>query len=411
MIDIVECIHSGKEAGYSSIALSRVAMQRKQDDIAQQLKLSLQAKINKKESLLSLAVDELTDINDSALLLIFVRSFSSSFDLCKNFLSMETLATHTRGEDIFIGVKNACIRSGLDLKYLRGICTDGAPATTGNQQGFVTRFLDYVSNEYDNKKLINLYSIIHQEALCAKSIAFITILKDVNCNILFFRANALHHPQFREISCSSETSAEDILYHSAVRWLSIGENSCRVLQMRKEIVEYYSTKNKECPLLDKDFLISLGFLVNFLTQVNFLNQSLQGKATTVCFVCKKVQHFCDKCCLLKGHLHQRNFFHFPQMKALIDSKEIQVDDIPIILFSSVFDGVLQEFSNRFRDFEKISDTTRLVAYAHVVETETAPLNLQMELVELKKDEQFVKKFKDEEDLLDTWKEAVKYRNL
>ena len=58
LMDVVECIHSGKETDYSSIALSRVTMQRRQDDIAQQLKLSLQAKMNKKESLLSLAVDE-----------------------------------------------------------------------------------------------------------------------------------------------------------------------------------------------------------------------------------------------------------------------------------------------------------------------------------------------------------------
>ena len=63
------------------------------------------------------------------------------------------------------------------------------------------------------------------------------------------------------------------------------------------------------------------------------------------------------------------------MKALIHCKEIEVDDIPIILFSSLFDGVLQEFSNSFEDFERISDTTRLVAYPHLVETETAPLNL------------------------------------
>ena len=155
--------------------------------------------------------------------------------------------------------------------------------------------------------------------------------------------------------------------------------------------------------------MSLGFLVGFLTQVNFLNQSLQGKAPTVCLVYKKAQDFRDKCRLLKSHLHQRNFFHLLQMKALIDSKEIQVDDFPIILFSSVFDGVLQEFSNRFQDFERISDTTRLVAYPHLIET--APLNLQMELVELKNDKQFVKKFKDEEDLLDTWRGAVKYPNL
>ena len=187
-------------------------------------------------------------------------------------------------KDIFIAVKNAYIRSGLDLKYLWSICRDGAPATTGNQRGFVTRFSDYVYNEYDSKELINLHCIIHQEALCAKSVALNTILKDVNRITLFIRANALHHRQFREVLCSSETSAEDILYHFAVRWLSIGETSRRILQLRKEIPEYYSTKNKECPLLDKDLLMSLGFLVDFLTQVNFLNRSLLGKPTTVCLV-------------------------------------------------------------------------------------------------------------------------------
>ena len=123
---------------------------------------------------------------------------------------METLATRTRGKDVFIAVKNAYIHSGLDLKYLRGICTDGAPAMTSNQQGFVTRFSDYVSNKYQNKELISLHCIILQEAICAKSVALNTILKVVNLIILFICANALHHRQFQEILCSSETSAEDI---------------------------------------------------------------------------------------------------------------------------------------------------------------------------------------------------------
>ena len=83
-----------------------------------------------------------------------------------------------------------------------------------------------------------------------------------------------------------------------------------------------------------------------------------------------------------------------------------------MIFQSFFSqAFLQKFSDRFQDFERIFDTTRLVAYPHLVETETEPLNLQMELVELKNDKQFVKKFKDEEDLLDTWRGAVKYPNL
>ena len=42
-----------------------------------------------------------------------------------------------------------------------------------------------------------------------------------------------------------------------------------------------------------------------------------------------------------------------------------------------------------------------------METESAP----MELVEIKNDEQLVQKFKDEENLLETWKSAIKYLML
>ena len=89
------------------------------------------------------------------------------------------------------------------------------------------------------------------------------------------------------------------------------------------------------------------------------------------------------------------------MTALIVSNEIQVDKVPIALVCNVFDAVLQDFSDRFQDFEKISKTLRLVAFPHLVETESAPMDLQMELVETKNDEQLVQKFKDEENLLET----------
>ena len=250
LVDVVRCIHPGKEADYSPIALSRRAILRRQDNIAKQLTISLQTKVNEEATLFSLAIDESTDIKDSAQLLIFIRSLSPNFEFCEDLLSMETLSTHTRGEDIFGAVKNACIRNGLDLKNLRGICTDGAPAMIGNTNGFVTRFSEFVSKEYDNNQLTNLHCIIHQEALSVKSVALNDTLKDVNRIILYIRANGLHHRQFQELLQEREMSAEDILYHAAVRWLSQGDTSRRVLQLREEILEFYSTKNKE--------LLSLG---------------------------------------------------------------------------------------------------------------------------------------------------------
>ena len=121
---------------------------------------------------------------------------------------METLSSRTRGEDVFVAVINICLRNELDLKNFCGICTNGAPAMTGNLQGFVTRFSEYVSQEYDNKQLTNLHCIVHQEALCVKSIALNAILKEVNRIILYIRSN-VHHRQFRELLQLSETSAED----------------------------------------------------------------------------------------------------------------------------------------------------------------------------------------------------------
>ena len=154
---MVKCIHPGKETDYSSIALSRYTIQRRQNDIAKQLALSLQTKVNKEASLFLLAVDESTDIKDSTQLLVFIRSLSPCFDLCEDLLFMKTLSSRTRGEDNFVAVKNICLRNGLDMKNLRGICTDGAPAMPGNLQGFVARFSEYVSKEYNNKQLTNLH--------------------------------------------------------------------------------------------------------------------------------------------------------------------------------------------------------------------------------------------------------------
>ena len=115
---------------------------------------------------------------------------------------METLSSRTRGEDIFVAVKNISFRNELDLKNFRGICTDGTPAMTGNLKGFVAfvaRFSEYVSKEYDNKQLTNLHCIIHQEALCVKSVALNATLKEVNRIILYIRSNALHHLQFERM--------------------------------------------------------------------------------------------------------------------------------------------------------------------------------------------------------------------
>ena len=57
---------------------------------------------------------------------------------------------------------------------------------------------------------------------------------------------------------------------------------------------------------------------------------------------------------------------------------------------------------------------RLFASPHLVETESAPLDVQMELIELKNNAQLVKKYEDKKTIywrLETWKVAVEYPKL
>ena len=225
---------------------------------------------------------------------------------------------------------------------------------TGSVRGFVSRFSEYVSTEFNNNQLTNLHCIIHQEALCVKSMTLNSTLKCVNGVILFIRSRALNHRQFRELLELSDNSCEDVLYHTAVRWLSQGETSRRVLQLRKEIIEFYSAKQKSCPLNNGDFLTSLALLVDILSHVNTLNRSLQGKEMTVCILYEKVRDFKDKFRLLKHQIQQKNYFHFHYLTELLTNKEIQEDQIPTSLILEVFEDILNDFSDRFQDFEKIS---------------------------------------------------------
>lgn len=177
--------------------------------------------------------------------------------------------------------------------------------------------------------------------------------------IIYIRSNALRHRQFRTILYDSEVSFEDVLYHVPVRWLSQGETACRVLNLRREISTFYATKNKQCPLDDSNFLVTLAFLVDVLSYINGLNQCLQGKNLNVCQMYRKVQDFTDKCRLLQRHIMQKQYFHFFQLSALIEQQGIDQNNIPTTTFAAVFDSILKQFDDRFEEFHGMKKTTAI----------------------------------------------------
>ena len=94
---------------------------------------NIASQLNKKSDsfeLYSLALDESTDVKDTAQLLIFIRGIDDSFAITEEFLTMESLKGTTRGEDLYNQVSAVIERMKLPWSKLDNVTTDGSPNLT-----------------------------------------------------------------------------------------------------------------------------------------------------------------------------------------------------------------------------------------------------------------------------------------
>ena len=112
-----------------------------------------------------LAVDESTDVSDNAQLLVYVRFFNKDKKVfCEDLLGVTPLKTSTKGEDIYLTIKEMLIKRGIEPKQVVSVTTDGAPAMIGREKGAVARMKE------NNPELISYHYIIHQSVLCSTAV-------------------------------------------------------------------------------------------------------------------------------------------------------------------------------------------------------------------------------------------------
>ena len=126
---------------------------------------------------ISQALDESTDMSDTALLVIFTRTVTVGYDIGES-LDMASLSSTTTGEDICGHVIRVVEKFELNPAKLCGLTTDGAPSMTGRTNGFTKTFLDAIGAQ----DVVVSHCIIHQENLCTTALAFADVMKnDVQC--------------------------------------------------------------------------------------------------------------------------------------------------------------------------------------------------------------------------------------
>lgn len=408
LMTVVDIVCPEKKSLFSSISLSGRTVSRRIEEMSSDVKSCLMNACSELQYF-SIAVDESTDFNDTAQLAVFVRGVTSSFQVFEEFIQLIHLKDTVTGADIFEVVINMISKMNLDISKLIGITTDGAPAMVGNKKGFVSLLQEHLENFGIPQKLVKIHCIIHQEALCAKSLKLKNVMDTVVKVVNLILSRGLNHRQFRQFLVDTEAEYGDLVYFSNVRWLSRGSMLKRILKLHNEIVIFLQSKSVDAShFRDPDWLASLAFLVDITSHLNNLNLHLQGKAQLINEMFGHILAFERKLHLWEYQLPHENYAHFPSLQ---EYKPRNPE-----IFVNMIKDLKNEFSSRFTDFRLHEDEFKLFANPFDVEVCTVSECFQMELIEMQCDDLLKLKFhSDDVSLLDFYTKCIysngKYPNL
>ncbi|XP_035990536.1 general transcription factor II-I repeat domain-containing protein 2A-like [Fundulus heteroclitus] len=234
-----------------------------------------------------------------------------------------------------------------------------------------------------------LHCIIHQEALCAKTLNFGHVMDWVTkvTNIIRGGNRSLCHR--RLITFLDEVDAEygDLQLHTDIRWMSRGKCLERFFALRSEIPVFLENSiSAHCgKLKDTKFLYDMAFLTDISAHLNHLNTLLQGRDQTVCDLYSHMTAFQRKLVLFIDGFSSppANLAHFPACAEI--RKESRQCEIQIQKYRADLEKLQEQFNNRFQDFHKMQPRIALFTDPLSAAVSAQPSELQLELCELQAD--------------------------
>jgi hypothetical protein len=154
---------SGMAEKFETVSLSHQTVARRVAHMDEHVRSRLYNVIEKKIVYFSLCLDDSTDQTDVSQLLIFVHAIQSDFSMHTQLLNLVSLHGTTKESNIFEAVHN-CVDKYSGFDKCSSIVTDGAKTMVGEQKGFSGLL------RKSGVKCPIFHCIIHQEALCGKSV-------------------------------------------------------------------------------------------------------------------------------------------------------------------------------------------------------------------------------------------------
>jgi hypothetical protein len=208
---------SGMAKKFETVSLSHQTVARRVVHMDEHVRSRL-CNVIERNVYFSLCVDDSTDQTNVSQLLSFVRAIQSDFSTHEELLNLVSLHGTIKGPDIFEAVRN-CVDNYGGFDKCSSIVTDGVKAMVGEQKGFSGLL------RKSRVKCPNFHCIIHQEALCGKSVQQSNCMKVVVKITSLIRggSRSLSHHKCRSFLEGIDASYGNLLLHSRIRWLSAGK--------------------------------------------------------------------------------------------------------------------------------------------------------------------------------------------
>nr|XP_039264455.1 zinc finger BED domain-containing protein 5-like isoform X1 [Styela clava]XP_039264457.1 zinc finger BED domain-containing protein 5-like isoform X1 [Styela clava] len=278
-------------AKLDSVSLSNNTVKRRIEEMSVDITDQVIAGVRNSKFGFALQLDESTDVTNCCQLLAYVRFIQNDTVKTELMLNHE-LSTTSKGKDIFNSLDNFFKENELDWGNLVGCTTDGAPSMLGRKSGFQA-LVKAVS-----PRVVSVHCFIHRFALCTKVLPanLLMCLNRVIKIVNFVKTSALNTRLFKVLCEDLGSDHSCLLYHTEVRWLSRGNTTKRLFEMRDELLLFFQQKDHDFQndLQDEDFIAKLAYLSDIFETFNHLNLSFQGKNCTVADFVSKLGAFIRK---------------------------------------------------------------------------------------------------------------------
>ena len=158
-----------------------------------------------------------------------------NLDMVEEFVQLMAMNDTTTGKDIFIALQRELTDMKLDFSKLINVTTGSAPAMVGQEKDVVSLLERRMKDLEISHKIKKLHSIIHQEALCAKSLKLKEVMDVVVKTVNLILSRGLNHRQFQQFLLETQVEFGDLTYFCNVQWLSRGKMLQRFYALREEI--------------------------------------------------------------------------------------------------------------------------------------------------------------------------------